>query len=451
MFNETSQKWEGTCELVDCPENADGAPQCECQSGYEGDLNFTEYRVWDGNCTLLDCPKGADGAPNCTCNSTAGYDGFLFFYKGYWLGWCSQSGGYEPVCPPNSTGASVAAGCVCNPGFAGSVTPAFEDPFYYSNCSFIQAVFIAGGTNISLSPATSAVYMFDLASYSWKSLANMQTARAGLSITVLEGFLYAIGGRGNASDSSVIAYVEKLNYALDGAQWTNVSKMLTSRVYFASAICSGSILVFGGWSGTEALGSVEMYRTLVDGWIQLAEMREPRFAMSAITYFDSVYIIGGTAAVNNTLRSVEIYHMVNATQWGSRNTTSLPTAKQGIQAVLINGSVLAIAGGTAHNAISNGGLVLLTQPSNETFIYDTRTLRWTAGANMTASRQRFGAWSWNGTVYAAGGVGIEGIALGWVDRYTAATGWGGDDLFAWLPNSAQSSGLVDFGCVTVIL
>ena len=86
----------------------------------------------------------------------------------------------------------------------------------------------------------------------WNTKADMTTARIGLTSSVVNGKIYAIGGwdiRGTFST------VEEYDPATD--TWTTKTSMPTARAYLTSSAVNGKIYAIGGWHGISS--TVEEY------------------------------------------------------------------------------------------------------------------------------------------------------------------------------------------------
>lgn len=71
----------------------------------------------------------------------------------------------------------------------------------------------------------------------WVEVAPMSTARAGVSVSAVNGFLYAIGGRAASRDFSAPVTVDSVEiYDPHLDTWTEVGNMITSR-------CDGGLAV----------------------------------------------------------------------------------------------------------------------------------------------------------------------------------------------------------------
>lgn len=71
----------------------------------------------------------------------------------------------------------------------------------------------------------------------WVEVASMSTARAGLSVSAVNGLLYAVGGRAASRDFSAPVTVDSVEiYDPHLDTWTEVGNMITSR-------CDGGLAV----------------------------------------------------------------------------------------------------------------------------------------------------------------------------------------------------------------
>ncbi|MCH8289931.1 hypothetical protein IH992_02340 [Candidatus Poribacteria bacterium] len=87
----------------------------------------------------------------------------------------------------------------------------------------------------------------------------MPTAREFLSTSVVDGKIYAVGGRSNLRDT--IATVEVYDTSQD--TWTEAPDMPTARRGLSTAVVKGRIYAIGGKVGMrgEGIPTVEVYDT----------------------------------------------------------------------------------------------------------------------------------------------------------------------------------------------
>jgi hypothetical protein len=147
----------------------------------------------------------------------------------------------------------------------------------------------------------------------------MPTARGGLSTSVVDGIIYAIGGRVIGDLSTVEAY----DPATD--TWEAKADMPTARWAFSTSVVNRTIYAIGGWiGGTDGFSvwTVEAYDPANDVWTAKADMSISRGAPSASTVNGHIYAIGGSSNGIVPLTLVEEYD-AGFTTVGS--TGKLPT------------------------------------------------------------------------------------------------------------------------------
>lgn len=108
-----AQRYDGSCPIRACPDNAGGHPNCECNKGYSGTISWiSSSQTYIGSCTKIDCPPGSTNHPDCQCSpGYAGQDGGDIF-----LEWDFTAQYYTEACEdvnecadPNTCGLGV--GC----------------------------------------------------------------------------------------------------------------------------------------------------------------------------------------------------------------------------------------------------------------------------------------------------------------------------------------------------
>lgn len=128
----------------------------------------------------------------------------------------------------------------------------------------------------------------------WTPMSPVPTARSGLGVAVVEGNIYAIGGR----NDWVSPYLGT-NEMYDPATkiWTSKIPMPTPRREFAIAVYKNKIYCIGGAfndrSSMYLTGLNEVYDPATDTWETKASMPTPRNGMVANVVDGKIYVIGG--------------------------------------------------------------------------------------------------------------------------------------------------------------
>jgi len=189
-------------------------------------------------------------------------------------------------------------------------------------------------------PATNAVEIYDPASDRWTSGPPLPTARMGLVAAVLNGKLYAIGGRTDGFSTSAVGTVEVFDPATQA--WTTRNPMSQPRHFAAGAALGGTILVAGGERETNVLNAVEAYDPLTNAWSLRATLPVARSQLGAAVADGRLHAIGGHAGVQaQWVGTVEAFDPATGL-WSAR--APMPTARAHA-AVAQAGGLLWVAGG----------------------------------------------------------------------------------------------------------
>jgi len=129
----------------------------------------------------------------------------------------------------------------------------------------------------------------------WGEVASMQQARCHLGAVVVEGKIYAIGGR---SELGVVGTVEV--YDPVSNNWTYKTPMPTPRWGFAAVCFMGKIYCIGGSVDyTQFTDVVEVYDPATDSWENRTSMIVPRAGVPACHVNGQIYVMGGFRYVAN--------------------------------------------------------------------------------------------------------------------------------------------------------
>lgn len=195
------------------------------------------------------------------------------------------------------------------------------------NAEFIDGIlYVVGGLNASHIPVNTN-YAYDPETNTWTTKSPMPTARHHLATAVLEGKLYAMGGRflGNGVPSedmkethSNFNRVEMYDPETDS--WVARQPMLTKRSGFtATAAYDGNIYVFGGQGvGGQDINSVEKYNPKIDKWTFEPPMPTGRFGIISVPFDDRIYVLGGQLVSEPGLVPLDVNEIFHVTKYSKQ-------------------------------------------------------------------------------------------------------------------------------------
>jgi len=108
----------------------------------------------------------------------------------------------------------------------------------------------------------------------WTTRADMPTARLALAASVVDGKIYAIGGRPDGALTT--------EYDPTTDTWTTKTRMPTARFCLATSVVDEKIYAIGGTPGPNRMfRTVEVYDPQTDTWTQKADMPRANCFFSA--------------------------------------------------------------------------------------------------------------------------------------------------------------------------
>ncbi|KAF7703486.1 kelch-like protein 26 [Silurus meridionalis] len=153
-------------------------------------------------------------------------------------------------------------------------------------------VYVVGGQHLQYRSGEGAVdasFRYDPHLNQWLRIRPMQESRIQFQLNVLQGQLYATGGRNRSGSlSSVERYCPKKN------EWT-YAESLKRRIWgHAGATCGDKLYVSGGYGvSVEDKKSLHCYDPETDQWDFKSPMNEPRVLHAMISVNERVYALGG--------------------------------------------------------------------------------------------------------------------------------------------------------------
>jgi N-acetylneuraminic acid mutarotase len=240
------------------------------------------------------------------------------------------------------------------------------------------------------------VEAYDPSTNSWTTKAPMPAPRGYLSVGVVDGILYALGGFGSQGPVStrLDAYDPVRN------TWKAKAPMPTPRDWYATGVAKGILYAVGGWGPT---GLVEAYDPTTNNWTAKVPMPSSRSNLGIGVVDDILYAAGGECCLpghgSRVLATLEAYDPTT-NSWTTK--APMPTPRYGFAVAVANQVLYAVGG---HKG-SGGDIPTTTEyatPVDVVEAYDPIRNVWTTKTHLPGNRNLVGLGSVNGILYAAGG------------------------------------------------
>ena len=138
---------------------------------------------------------------------------------------------------------------------------------------------------------SNAVYEWDPTTDKWTEKAPMPTKRSGGGAAVLDGKIYAAGGRTSQTGNHFAAYDPKTD------KWETLPNVPTQRNHLGVVAVAGKIWVVGGRFGgsfrAEQTDVVEAYDPKTGKWAKMKSMPKPRGGVNVIAANECIHVFGG--------------------------------------------------------------------------------------------------------------------------------------------------------------
>lgn len=220
---------------------------------------------------------------------------------------------------------------------------------HHSTCVVNGKIYVIGGSHRTGegcgAPTSGSVEEYDPSTNTWTIKKEMPRKRESLSISAVNGKIYAIGGSGELCRGQ-LPWVEEYDPLTD--TWDSSKKpMRVGRRGLSTSVVNGKIYAIGGYQpGTDTyLTTVEEYDPITDTWITKSPMQVGRGWFATCAVEGKIYAFGGQRAniANAVTKTTEEYDPVTDT-WIFKD--DMPAAVVGNAASSVNGLIYSLEGTT---------------------------------------------------------------------------------------------------------
>jgi len=157
-------------------------------------------------------------------------------------------------------------------------------------------IYVIGGFDAT--ECFSSCRVFNTKTKEWSEIAPMNQKRSYVSVALLDGHIYAMGGfegpprtPGDSGNLPRLRSAERFN--TQSNQWTKISAMREARSDASATTCQDQVYVCGGFNGSDCLHSAESYSSSTDQWTLIPPMGSRRSGVGVIAYNGAIYAVGG--------------------------------------------------------------------------------------------------------------------------------------------------------------
>ena len=248
-------------------------------------------------------------------------------------------------------------------------------------------------------------YVLDSSLDTWVSKTPMPSHRQGFAIAACQNKIYVIGGSNSTDPNTGIAITLGTNEMYDPATdtWTTKAQMPLPTAFMGANEVEGKIYVISGMTDIAKptlSGSNWVYDPLSNSWSTAASIPTPIFSYASAVVGSKIYIVGGDGGKSLAVSNLNQIYDTETNIWtfGQPLPMAIRLEGAGVTTGLLASERLYIVGGT------NNGFdgVKTTQ------IYNPQTDQWTLGAQMSTARLGLAVATVNDSLYALGGQSFTG-------------------------------------------
>ncbi|MCA9977114.1 MAG: DUF11 domain-containing protein, partial [Anaerolineales bacterium] len=194
------------------------------------------------------------------------------------------------------------------------------------------------------------VDIYEIATNTWTTGADLPGARYWLDCTEIAGKIYCAGGYQTSAQGTLYIYDIATN------TWSTGAAMPANRYGYAGAAFAGKYYVIGGYSGSAYMDTLLAYDPISDTWdITLPSMSVARRDGMAGVIGGKIYVTGGRSAASTYVNTTEVYDpALNA--WSTAASLTTTGWVRAADAVKDDRYLMLLGGASADSSASNYAL-----------------------------------------------------------------------------------------------
>ncbi|XP_072555875.1 kelch-like protein 26 isoform X1 [Paramormyrops kingsleyae] len=235
-------------------------------------------------------------------------------------------------------------------------------------------------------------YLPDGTARHFRELAEMESACSHACVAVLDNFVYVVGGQHLQYRSGEGAVDASFRYDPHLSQWLRIQPMQESRIQFQLSVLQGKLYATGGRNRSGSLSSVEYYCPKTNEWTYVDPLKRRIWGHAGATCEDRLYISGGYGVSVEDKKTTHCYDP-STDQWEFRCPMNEPRVLHAM--VTARGRLYALGGRMDH--VDRCFDVLAV----EYYVPDAD--QWTTVSPMRAGQSEAGCCLLDGKIYVVGG------------------------------------------------
>lgn len=242
---------------------------------------------------------------------------------------------------------------------------------YHSVQVFNSQLFVLGGFRKEPEEQSGTYFAemesFDLQRMVWNEQPPMNLRRCYVMTAAVGGKIYAFGG---SEGQGLVRHQSAECYDPTTNAWAYIPDMISQRSDGAAAVGGdGCIYVFGGFTGTEILNTVEIYNPEQNTWSMGPPMSVPRSGCQAVSYEGHIFVMGGFDGNQrlSLVESLDTNSRGGFRQWRTRN--DMITQRSNFASTVIDEKIM-VSGGFTGQGVTNE--VELYSPTEDVWTLTTQ-------------------------------------------------------------------------------